>query len=83
VNDSEKRRSYGVSPERFVEAWQTSDSADEVASKLGMPKPIVHARASTYRQAGIKLKAMARFAKNKIDVDALNRKIDGLKAESK
>ena len=33
----ETRTAYDVSPEVFVEAWQTSSSADEVAKKLKMP----------------------------------------------
>jgi hypothetical protein len=76
VSDSEKRRNYGVSPERFVEAWETSESAAEVAEKLQMPKAIVQARASNYRAAGIKLKPMPRRPKNKIDAAALNKRIE-------
>ncbi len=44
---------YNVTAEQFIVAWEQADSAEEVAEKLGMPKPIVHARASTYRQAGL------------------------------
>jgi hypothetical protein len=41
-----------------------------------MPKPIAHARASNYRQLGIKLKKMPRTPKHKLDVEHLNRLID-------
>lgn len=70
------RKEYDVSPEKFIEVWQTSSSADEVSRKLGMPKPIVHARASSYRQNGIKLKKMPRSSSRSLDVDALNRLIE-------
>jgi hypothetical protein len=74
------RQSYNVSAAAFIEAWETCNSADEVAEKLGMPKPIVHARASTYRQAGIKLKKMPRSTKNMVDVEAMNRLIEEIHA---
>jgi hypothetical protein len=66
------RKEYGVSPEQFIEAWQTSETADEVARRLSMPKPIVLARASTYRKMGLALKEMRRRHKKELDVDALN-----------
>jgi hypothetical protein len=44
-----------------------------------MPKPIVHTRASNYRTAGVKLKKMPRRPKNRLDVAALNKMIEGLK----
>ena len=47
-----------------------------------MPKPIVHARASNYRAAGVKLKKMPRNPKNKLDVNQLNRLIEGLNREN-
>src|SRR5262245_54386200 len=74
--ERKERATYDVSPEQFVHAWQTSDSADEVAEKLKMPKPIVHARVSLYRQFGIKLKKMPRRRKDRLDVEALNRMIE-------
>jgi hypothetical protein len=74
------RQNYEVSAEEFVRAWQQSSSVDEVAEKLGMPKPIVLARASTYRQKGVKLKAVKRGAKG-LDVDTLNAIIDELNRE--
>jgi hypothetical protein len=81
-----RRQSYDVSPEEFCRVWQTCSSADEVAKKLRMPKPIVHARASSYRTAGIKLKNMPRRSKKGLDIDALNKliaEIDSKPAEGK
>src|SRR5262249_4333794 len=68
-----QRVTYDVSAEEFITAWEQAGSAEEVVEKLGMPKAIVHARASTYRSAGIKLKKMPRKASNKLDIDALNK----------
>lgn len=71
---------YNVSAERFIEVWQTSESAQEVADKLGMPKPIVLARASNYRSDGIPLKSMrkgpkaARVAELKKHLDEVSKK---------
>ncbi len=76
------RERYDVPPEVFIETWQRSDSAEEVAKKLNMPKPIVHARASNYRLAGIKLKKMPRRPKNLLDVAALNKLIDKINRET-
>src|SRR5436309_1183872 len=71
------KKQYNVTPEQFVQAWQTSESAQEVADRLGMPKAIVLARASTYRQQGINLKKMKKKHKRALDVPALNRLIEG------
>jgi hypothetical protein len=77
---AQKRRytHYGVSPEQFIVAWQSSDTAAEVATKLTMPLGIVHARASNYRTAGVRLKPMPRRPDGKMDVEALNRLIEAL-----
>jgi hypothetical protein len=45
-----------VSPQKFIEAWQTSNSVAEVASKLRMKKNQVRVRACRYRQRGVPLK---------------------------
>ncbi len=58
-----------------IAIWQTSNSVKEVAEKTGMPEPIVHARASNYRQAGIKLKKMPRKNRKGLDVERLNKLI--------
>jgi hypothetical protein len=67
---------YGVSAEKFVTVWQTSDSAQEVSKKLEMPLPIVHARASGYRKQGVKLKKMPRTHGRQLDIEALNKLIE-------
>jgi hypothetical protein len=74
------KASYDVSAEKFVETWQQSDSADEVAEKLSMPKPIVLARASGYRKIGIKIKKMKKKSPV-IDVERLNKLIEKLETE--
>jgi transposase len=68
-----KNTDYNISAEEFVVAWQTSKSAQEVADRLGVPKPIVHARASAYQQAGIKLKHMPKGPRKRLDLEELNR----------
>jgi hypothetical protein len=77
------REKYDVSPEVFIQTWQRANSAAEVAEKLGMPKAIVHARASNYRQAGIKLKKMFRQPRNKLDIDSLNKLIEQIDKEKR
>jgi len=73
------RTEYDVSPESFIRAWQASQSVDEVAATLKMPKPIVLARKSNYKKAGIKLKSMPRKSTDRrLDVDKLNALIDEL-----
>jgi hypothetical protein len=74
-----QRVTYDVSAEQFITAWEQAGSAEEVVEKLGMPKAIVHARASTYRSAGIKLKKMPRKARKRLDVDALNKLIEKIR----
>jgi transposase len=64
---------YNVTAEQFIVTWQTSKTAQEAADRLGMPKAIVHARASAYRQAGIKLKPMPRGRGKQLDLQKLNR----------
>ncbi len=63
---------YDVPADVFVRTWQSSSSAQEVADKLKMPKPIVHARASMYRGAGIALKRMPRHQTEALDIKGLN-----------
>ncbi len=53
-----KQIRFGVSPEDFVRAWQSSPSAQAAADRLGMPVNAIHNRASQYRKKGIKLKSM-------------------------
>ncbi len=74
-----KRTVYDVTPERFTRVWQLSSSVKEVARKLGMPKSIVSARASTYRQMGVKLKSFK--VVQALDVQGLNALIVSLDKE--
>jgi hypothetical protein len=77
------RKRYDVSPEVFVKTWQESESAGEVAKKLGMPKNIVLARSAVYRKPrkdgspGIPLKKMERKNPRKLDVQALTQLVNG------
>ncbi len=78
VTPKDARTEYGLSAEQIVRAWQLSGSAQEAADKLGMPKPILHARVSGYRKKGVRLKSMPRTPGREIDVDAMNRLIQTL-----
>jgi hypothetical protein len=71
----ERRTQYTVTPEKFALTWNACESAEEVAEKLGMPKPIVLARVSNYRKMGIHLKKMRRKNSRRLDVDKINRLI--------
>lgn len=81
MSDEKKkeRNKYNISPEEFVRVWQESDSPQEVADKLGMPKNIVLARSAVYRKnrkdgtAGVPLKKMERKNPRKLDVAALTK----------
>jgi hypothetical protein len=74
------RADYDVTAEEFVRAWQASGGghADPGGAEvLKMPKPIVLASASRYRQMGVNLKPACRGAKG-LSVDELNAIIDEL-----
>jgi hypothetical protein len=75
------KKDYHVTPEQFIRVWQTSETAEEAATRLGMPKPIVHARASEYRGMGITLKKMPRAKSPIIDIARLNTVIKQLDAK--
>lgn len=65
----------------FVRVWQSSNSLEEVASRLEMPKPIVLARKSNYTKLGVRLKKMPRKSSHRgLDVAALNALIDKLES---
>jgi hypothetical protein len=74
------RRKYDITPERFIQVWQTSKNASEAAELLGMPKAIMFARASAYREQGIKLKKMPRKSR-RLDIERLNGLIEKLASE--
>lgn len=71
------RKKYNVDGKAFVEAWQSSTSAQEAADKLGMPKNIVQARYALYKSRGVDLKRMDRPSPRKLDVEGLNALIKG------
>jgi hypothetical protein len=71
VQEVQHRTRYAVTPEEFALTWNDSESADEAAERLKMPKPIVLARVSAYRNKGVKLKKMRR-ANSRLDVEKLN-----------
>jgi hypothetical protein len=73
------KKNYDCPPEKFVLAWEESQSVEEVAKKLNMPKDIVKARASGYRAQGVHLKKMPRI-KTGVDIDFLNKLIDQVHA---
>jgi hypothetical protein len=83
--DEKRRTEYDISAEDFIKIWQASASADEVFQKLGgrMSKAIIHARASKYRGAGVRLKKMPRRNARGLDVDHLNRLIAEIDARMK
>src|SRR5947209_7670873 len=66
---------YNVSPQDFCRVWETSETPQEVADRLNMPRPIVLARASFYRKQGVRLKKMKRKTKRSLDVNGLNQMI--------
>ena len=57
-----------VPAEDFVEAWQTSDTRQEVADKTGLSVASASARAGWFRKQGVPLKS---FRTKQIDVAAL------------
>jgi hypothetical protein len=73
MSEKGSKPNYGVSAERFVEVWTESTTASEVAAKLGMPRPIVLARACGYRRAGVFLKKLEPKVPGRVDVAKLNR----------
>lgn len=65
------RTDYNVGPEDFIVVWESSDTAEEVETKTGIPKAICQARASGYRKLGIPLKKMKRNFKKGLKTDFL------------
>jgi hypothetical protein len=82
LNLAKKRAKYeGASAEVFIRTWEESSSAQEVAEKLGMPVPIVHARASNYRRNGVKLKDFGKpRGRGRLNVDELNALIERIRS---
>ncbi len=67
-----KNKLTGVSQEKFVLVYETCNSAEEAASKLGMSAQNVKNRANYYRKQGVNLKEFAKKRKNRVDVSQLN-----------
>lgn len=66
------KQTYQVTPEQVITVWQTSETAQEAAEKLGMPLPILHARVCSYRRRGWPLKSMnRRRGRHKLDNERL------------
>ena len=80
-HEKKTRQRYSVDAASFIKCWQTSGSVQEVSDKTGIPVPICHARASSYRSAGINIKSMPRSGRSGLDVGKLNELIATLKAE--
>lgn len=72
AKEKKTRKHYNVSDRQFCQTWQESNSAQEVADKLQMPKNIVLARSAVYRNKGVDLKSMPRKNPRKLDVNKLN-----------
>lgn len=51
-----KYRSVSVDPADFVKVWQTAESVNEVADRMGMSKLGASVKASHLRKAGVPLK---------------------------
>jgi hypothetical protein len=47
-----------ITPEEFIRAWQSSETLDEAAQKLGTYKSVCHSRAAYYRTKGVPLKPL-------------------------
>ena len=61
----------------FVKTFQTSDSRQEVANKLGVTYGSIASREKTLRKAGVNLKVMEKQPRGiQIDADALNALIE-------
>ena len=79
-SDKQRRNRYpNATPEEFTRIWNESETADEVATKLSMPKPIVQARAHNYRKRGVFLKILRRSSSRRLRVEELNRRSGQMK----
>ena len=68
-----KEKQRRVAAVYFVTTWQSSESRQEVADKLGVTYGSVASREKTLRKAGVNIKTMERQQRGiKIDADALN-----------
>ena len=68
-----KEKQRRVAAVDFVKTWQSSESRQEVADKLGVTYGSVASREKTLRKAGVNIKTMERQQRGiKIDAEALN-----------
>src|SRR5690242_13434450 len=72
-----KRTRYHVSAEQFISAWrevaEAGGTVTDFCAKVGMPRDIVYARASEYRQAGVRLPKLRRTNAHGAGLERLNR----------
>jgi hypothetical protein len=66
---------YGVSPEDFIEAWQSSSTCAEVTAKTGLNAAAARSRAYFYRQRGLPLKLM-RTGREALDIVNLKKQME-------
>ncbi|HEX4610094.1 MAG TPA: hypothetical protein VH092_18015 [Urbifossiella sp.] len=86
---SGKKTEYGVPAEVFVAAWEAAGTIQEVYETLKayseqhgnpvMPRPIIAARASEYREK-VPLKKMPRISDRNLDAKALTDLVEKLRA---
>lgn len=74
------KTNYGVSAETFLRVYQAASSPQEVADLLGMPRPIIAARASAYRRKGLQVKRFPRGSKA-LDLEALSKLLEQIDRE--
>ena len=58
LNISVKPKRPRIGIESFVKAWETSDTIEEIANKLGAKKTSILSRASQLRSKGLPLKKL-------------------------
>ena len=64
----------------FINAWESSSNATEVANKTGLKATSVQARASKYRSEGVALKKMHRGGGAKFNVVLANEILAAIRA---
>lgn len=82
INTETKKRKKHIGQDEFIRTYQTSDSAKDVAAKLGVTVGSIYTRAKSYRRLGIPLKTMVRTSSKGVDVKAATALIDSLNREN-
>lgn len=69
--------------EKFVEIWETSDSVQEAAKRMGYSRGHAERTATKLRQAGVQLKSMRanKPIRGDIDVSSLNKFIANIRGD--